>query len=56
MSLVQIVGVSTIGLVIPRIYSGNIERMKKETKEVESCGETKSEQSKLVEEVMEDVD
>jgi len=55
-SLVQIVGVSTIGLVIPRIYSGNIERMKKETKEVESCGETKSEQSKLVEEVMEDVD
>ena len=50
MSLVQIVGVSSIGLVIPRIYSGNIEEMKKETKEEESLEERKAEQSKLVDE------
>ena len=55
MSLAQIVGVSSIGLVIPRFYSGNIEEMEKETIE-ESLEEVKEEQSRLMEEVAKEVD
>ena len=55
MSLAQIVGVSSIGLVIPRFYSGNLEEMEKETIE-ESLEEVKEEQSRLMEEVAKEVD
>ena len=54
-SLVQIAGVSCVGLVIPRIYSGIIEGIKEEIKEEKHLEERKEEQSKLVEERMEEV-